>query len=155
MDLRGQTSASFNMRQNYERCLFEFEDYLATGAYVADVNAGRAPSADAIVPFQPRHPIASIPVPGQAPTRHTPVPRERSEEQQQPPRERTVTTRSGMSLVACTCSGQSSAEKPGTLFLMRQLCRLHACYGLKLAAPAIRWYLLHEQGCAFAVRCIK
>lgn len=89
VDLRGQTSASFNMRQNYERCLFEFEDYLSTGAYIADINAGRAPSADAILPFQPRHPIASIPVPGVAPTRHTPAPRASS------PQERTVTTRGG------------------------------------------------------------
>ncbi len=38
VDLTGQTSASFNMRQNYERCLFEFEDYLSSGAYIADVN---------------------------------------------------------------------------------------------------------------------
>jgi hypothetical protein len=40
LDLRGQTSASFNMRQNYERCLFKFEDYLSSGAYIADLNAG-------------------------------------------------------------------------------------------------------------------
>ncbi|CAL8466956.1 g6492 [Coccomyxa elongata] len=90
VDLRGQTSASFNMRQNYERCLFEFEDYLSTGAYVADINAGRAPSADAILPFQPRHPIAALPVPGVAPTRHTPVPPRAAT-----PPERTVTTRGG------------------------------------------------------------
>lgn len=67
VDLTGQTSASFNMRQNYERCLFEFEDYLASGAYVADVNAGRAPSADAVTPFHCRHPIAQLPAPGEAP----------------------------------------------------------------------------------------
>ncbi len=91
VDLRGQTSASFNMRQNYERCLFEFEDYLSTGAYVADINAGRAPSADAILPFQPRHPIAALPVPGVAPTRHTPVPPRAAT-----PPERTVTTRGGL-----------------------------------------------------------
>ena len=93
VDLRGQTSASFNMRQNYERCLFEFEDYLSTGAYVADINAGRAPSADAILPFQPRHPIAALPVPGVAPTRLTPVPPRAST-----PPERTVTTRGGLPL---------------------------------------------------------
>ena len=31
MDLTGQTSASFNMRLNYERCLLDFENYLACG----------------------------------------------------------------------------------------------------------------------------
>ena len=88
VDLTGQTSASFNMRQNYERCLFEFEDYLASGAYVADVNAGRAPSADAIAPFVCRHSIAQLPAPGEigAPRRVLPPEREPSEpEEHQPP----------------------------------------------------------------------
>jgi hypothetical protein len=31
LDLSGQTSASYNMRQNYERCLMDFENYLASG----------------------------------------------------------------------------------------------------------------------------
>lgn len=98
VDLRGQTSASFNMRQNYERCLFEFEDYLATGVYVADVNAGRAPSADAILPFQPRHPIASVPpASGIAPARHTPSVAPRAAT----PQERTVTTRGALPLFLC------------------------------------------------------
>jgi hypothetical protein len=81
VDLTGQTSASFNMRQNYERCLFQFEDYLASGAYVADVNAGRAPSAEAIAPFVCRHSIAQLPAPGEigAPRRIPPPEREPSE----------------------------------------------------------------------------
>lgn len=88
VDLTGQTSASFNMRQNYERCLFEFEDYLASGAYVADVNAGRAPSADAISPFVCRHSIAQLPAPGEigAPRRVPPPEQEPSEaKEHQPP----------------------------------------------------------------------
>jgi len=43
LDLSGQTSASYNMRLNYERCLLDFENYLASGQYEADVKAGRAP----------------------------------------------------------------------------------------------------------------
>ena len=31
VDLSGQTSASYNMRQNYERCLMDLENYLASG----------------------------------------------------------------------------------------------------------------------------
>ena len=54
IDLRGQTSASYNMRLNYERCLLEFEGYLAAGAFSADVAAGRAPAADAERPYKPR-----------------------------------------------------------------------------------------------------
>lgn len=46
VELRGQTSASYNMRLNYERCLLEFEHYLATGQYPSDLAAGQAPSAD-------------------------------------------------------------------------------------------------------------
>ncbi|KAG7673970.1 hypothetical protein Ndes2526B_g02554 [Nannochloris sp. 'desiccata'] len=43
LDLSGQTSASYNMRLNYERCLLDFENYLASGQYEADVKAGTAP----------------------------------------------------------------------------------------------------------------
>lgn len=43
LDLRGQTSASYNMRLNYEKCLLEFEKYLAFGQYSADLAAGTAP----------------------------------------------------------------------------------------------------------------
>ena len=40
LDLRGQTSASYNMRLNYEKSLLDFEHYLSSGAYAADVAAG-------------------------------------------------------------------------------------------------------------------
>ena len=43
LDLSGQTSASYNMRSNYERCLLDFENYLASGQYEEDVKGGRAP----------------------------------------------------------------------------------------------------------------
>ncbi|KAK9821217.1 hypothetical protein WJX81_001314 [Elliptochloris bilobata] len=54
IDLRGQTSASYNMRLNYERCLLEFEGYLAAGAFSSDLAAGLAPSANAEKPYEPR-----------------------------------------------------------------------------------------------------
>lgn len=44
LDLSGQTSASYNMRLNYERCLLDFENYLACGQYEVDLAAGRAPA---------------------------------------------------------------------------------------------------------------
>lgn len=40
LDLRGQTSASYNMRLNYEKSLLDFEHYLSSGAYADDVAAG-------------------------------------------------------------------------------------------------------------------
>lgn len=43
LDLSGQTSASYNMRLNYERCLLDFENYLACGQYEADLAADKAP----------------------------------------------------------------------------------------------------------------
>jgi len=43
LDLSGQTSASFNMRLNYERCLLDFENYLACGQYEADLADNKAP----------------------------------------------------------------------------------------------------------------
>lgn len=43
LDLSGQTSASFNMRLNYERCLLDFENYLACGQYELDLAANKAP----------------------------------------------------------------------------------------------------------------
>jgi hypothetical protein len=43
LDLSGQTSASYNMRLNYERCLLDFENYLACGQYEADLASNRAP----------------------------------------------------------------------------------------------------------------
>jgi hypothetical protein len=54
IDLRGQTSASYNMRLNYERCLLEFEGYLAAGAFSADLADGRAPRSDEEAPYEPR-----------------------------------------------------------------------------------------------------
>ena len=44
VDLTGQTSASYNMRLNYEKCLLEFEGYLASGQYDIDVSMGTAPN---------------------------------------------------------------------------------------------------------------
>ena len=43
LDLTGQTSASYNMRLNYEKCLLEFEKYLAFGRYSSDLAEGTAP----------------------------------------------------------------------------------------------------------------
>lgn len=43
LDLSGQTSASYNMRLNYERCLLDFENYLACGQYEIDLAANKAP----------------------------------------------------------------------------------------------------------------
>lgn len=48
VDLTGQTSASYNMRLNYEKCLLEFEMYLASGQYTADLASGNAPSPDVV-----------------------------------------------------------------------------------------------------------
>ncbi|KAK9833054.1 hypothetical protein WJX74_005940 [Apatococcus lobatus] len=44
VDLTGQTSASYNMRLNYEKCLLEFESYLASGQFAAELAAGSAPT---------------------------------------------------------------------------------------------------------------
>ncbi|KAL4434798.1 hypothetical protein ABPG77_005325 [Micractinium sp. CCAP 211/92] len=46
VDLTGQTSASYNMRLNYERCLLDFESYLACGQYERDLAAGCAPESE-------------------------------------------------------------------------------------------------------------
>lgn len=40
LDLRGQTSASYNMRLNFEKSLLDFEHYLSSGNYAADLAAG-------------------------------------------------------------------------------------------------------------------
>jgi ARID/BRIGHT DNA binding domain len=46
LDLKGQTSASYNMRINYEKCLLDFERYVTSGEYSVDLAAGRlTPSA--------------------------------------------------------------------------------------------------------------
>ena len=44
LDLAGQTSASYNMRTNYHKCLLEFETYVASGAYWGDRSRGTLPS---------------------------------------------------------------------------------------------------------------
>ncbi len=44
LNLSGQTSASFNMRLNYERCLLDFENYLACGQYELDLASNKAPA---------------------------------------------------------------------------------------------------------------
>ena len=46
-DLTGLTSASYNMRHNYEKCLLEFEDYMASERYTVDMEAGRPGGAGA------------------------------------------------------------------------------------------------------------
>ena len=43
VNLTGQTSASFNMRLNYERCLLDFENYLCCGQYEEDLADNKAP----------------------------------------------------------------------------------------------------------------
>ena len=53
VDLTGQTSASYNMRLNYEKCLLDFEAYLISGNFIIDTAAGRAPSADMVTAFAP------------------------------------------------------------------------------------------------------
>lgn len=50
LDLRGQTSASYNMRLNYEKCLLDFEKYLTSGRYTADLAVGTAPPTDVLEP---------------------------------------------------------------------------------------------------------
>ncbi len=133
VDLTGQTSASFNMRQNYERCLFQFEDYLASGAYVADVNAGRAPSAEAIAPFVCRHSIAQLPAPGEigAPRRIPPPEREPSEPKERLPPGRGESSPRHCPVITCRPSGASTMYAgahalcgeggPGTIAIRRNM----------------------------------
>ncbi len=51
LDLKGQTSASYNMRLNYEKTLLEFENYLSCGQYSAD--AARSAQRTALHPTLP------------------------------------------------------------------------------------------------------
>eukprot|EP00210_Caulerpa_lentillifera_P005494 g5254.t1 len=51
VNLTGQTSASYNMRQNYEKCLLDFEHYLSFGKYSQDLENGCAPSLTELEPF--------------------------------------------------------------------------------------------------------
>ncbi|KAK9824407.1 hypothetical protein WJX72_010057 [[Myrmecia] bisecta] len=59
LDLRGQTSASYNMRLNYEKCLLDFEAYLASGDYTADLAADTAPSTDSITEQERKSMVAT------------------------------------------------------------------------------------------------
>eukprot|EP00884_Botryococcus_braunii_P022264 jgi/Botrbrau1/8721/Bobra.0311s0031.1 len=53
IDLTGQTSASYNMRQNYEKCLLEFEAYVTSGQYAAELAVGQAPASDFVERYIP------------------------------------------------------------------------------------------------------
>lgn len=64
LDLRGQTSASYNMRLNYEKSLLDFEHYLSSGSYAADLAAGKEPRHDVVM---------ELPRSGGASLRSTPV----------------------------------------------------------------------------------
>jgi hypothetical protein len=64
-DLTGLTSASHCMRLNYERCLLDFENYLACGQYEADAAAGAAPQHDRLTGAATRK--FSLPQPEGAP----------------------------------------------------------------------------------------
>ena len=61
VDLTGQTSASYNMRLNYERCLLEFEHYLASGQYLAELAADQAPSPDFVQQAPKAQPLGREP----------------------------------------------------------------------------------------------
>ncbi|KAL4423903.1 hypothetical protein ABPG75_001204 [Micractinium tetrahymenae] len=69
VDLRGQTSASYNMRLNYERCLLDFESYLACGQYERDLAAGCAPESEFLTdPARTRFTLPGIDYSTPAPT---------------------------------------------------------------------------------------
>ena len=61
LDLSGQTSASYNMRLNYERCLLDFENYLGSGQYAADLAAGTAPHFTSVT--EPQRNFGHLPPP--------------------------------------------------------------------------------------------
>ena len=61
LDLSGQTSASYNMRLNYERCLLDFENYLGSGQYAGDLAAGAAPQFASIT--EPQRNFGHLPPP--------------------------------------------------------------------------------------------
>lgn len=54
VDLKGQTSASYNMRLNYEKCLLDFEHYLSSGRYTQELQNGTAPSCTIFETFPQR-----------------------------------------------------------------------------------------------------
>ena len=51
VNLKGQTSASYNMRLNYEKCLLDFEHYLSSGRYSQELKDGSAPSCSVYEPY--------------------------------------------------------------------------------------------------------
>lgn len=51
VNLKGQTSASYNMRLNYEKCLLDFEHYLSSGTFNQELENGCAPSSTDLEPF--------------------------------------------------------------------------------------------------------
>ncbi len=61
LDLSGQTSASYNMRLNYERCLLDFENYLGSGQYAGDLAAGAAPHFASVT--EPQRNFGHLPPP--------------------------------------------------------------------------------------------
>lgn len=61
LDLSGQTSASYNMRLNYERCLLDFENYLGCGQYTEDLASGNAPHYSVIT--EPLRNLGHLPPP--------------------------------------------------------------------------------------------
>lgn len=61
LDLSGQTSASYNMRLNFERCLLDFENYLGCGQYADDLAAGCAPNFSAVT--EPLRHLGHLPPP--------------------------------------------------------------------------------------------
>ncbi|GMH41171.1 hypothetical protein BSKO_09081 [Bryopsis sp. KO-2023] len=63
VNLTGQTSASYNMRLNYEKCLLDFEHYLAKGEYTREVAQGTAPSCSKL----DSAPVAAKPRPAMSP----------------------------------------------------------------------------------------
>ena len=63
VDLTGQTSASYNMRLNYEKCLLEFEMYLASGQYEIDLSVGNAPSADEVTHTNTKREVMNVYMP--------------------------------------------------------------------------------------------
>ena len=54
VDLTGQTSASFNLRTNYDKIMLTFEHYLASPAYARDLLSGTAPAIDMLEPLATR-----------------------------------------------------------------------------------------------------
>ena len=61
VDLTGQTSASFNLRTNYDKIMLSFEHYLASPAYARDLLSGTAPATDMLEPLATRQVVIRQP----------------------------------------------------------------------------------------------